>query len=84
VLVLRAVPCRLLGAEHAWAAHAQIRTPLHAVGGATALLADTPLNDEQRELVALLNAGTSHVVSIIEGALPLSQPSFFLHFASRS
>ncbi len=78
------MPCRLLGAEHAWAAHAQIRTPLHAVGGATALLADTPLNDEQRELVALLNAGTSHVVSIIEGALPLSQPSFFLHFASRS
>jgi signal transduction histidine kinase len=55
-------------------AHAQIRTPLNAVGGATALLADTPLNDEQRELVALLNAGTSHVVSIIEGARPLSRP----------
>jgi signal transduction histidine kinase len=46
----------------------QIRTPLNAVSGATALLVDTPLNGEQQELVALLNAGTGHVVSIIEGA----------------
>jgi signal transduction histidine kinase len=44
----------------------EIRTPLNAVGGATALLADTPLNSEQRELVALLEAGTAHVVLIIE------------------
>jgi signal transduction histidine kinase len=39
------------------------------VGGATALLACTPLNDEQSELVALLEAGTSHVVAIIEDIL---------------
>jgi hypothetical protein len=44
----------------------EIRTPLNAVGGASALLADTPLNSEQRELVALLEAGTAHVVLIIE------------------
>ncbi len=37
---------------------AQIRTPLNAVGGATALLAGTALDEEQRELVALLEAGT--------------------------
>ncbi len=39
------------------------------MGGATALLSGTPLNEEQRELVALLEAGTSHVVLIIEDIL---------------
>ncbi len=47
----------------------EIRTPLNAVSGATALLAGTPLNEEQSELVALLEAGTSHVVLIIEDIL---------------
>jgi signal transduction histidine kinase len=51
------------------ATHTQIRTPLNAVSGATALLADTPLNGEQRELVALLEAGTAHVVLIVEDIL---------------
>jgi signal transduction histidine kinase len=49
--------------------HAQIRTPLNAVSGATALLAGTRLDGEQRELVALLEAGTAHVVLIVEDIL---------------
>lgn len=47
----------------------EIRTPLNAVGGATALLGGTLLNEEQRELVALLEAGCSHVICIIEDIL---------------
>jgi signal transduction histidine kinase len=47
----------------------EIRTPLNAVSGATALLAGTPLDGEQAELVALLEAGTAHVVLIIEDIL---------------
>jgi signal transduction histidine kinase len=45
------------------------------VSGATALLAGTRLDGEQRELVALLEAGTAHVVLIIED---------ILHFGSLS
>ena len=48
----------------------EIRTPLNAVQGATTLLQDTsPLTDEQRELLALLDAGSSHVVLIVEDIL---------------
>jgi signal transduction histidine kinase len=47
----------------------EIRTPLNAVGGATALLGGTPLNEEQRELVALLEAGCAHVILIVEDIL---------------
>lgn len=47
----------------------EIRTPLNAVGGATALLGGTPLNQEQRELVALLEAGCAHVILIVEDIL---------------
>ena len=50
-------------------ARAQIRTPLNAVSGATALLAGTRLDGEQRELVTLLDAGTAHVVCIVEDIL---------------
>jgi signal transduction histidine kinase len=39
------------------------------VSGATALLAGTRLDGEQRELVALLEAGTAHVVLIVEDIL---------------
>ncbi len=42
---------------------------MNAVSGATALLAGTRLDGEQRELVALLEAGTAHVVLIIEDIL---------------
>ena len=47
----------------------EIRTPLNAVGGATTLLSGTPLNEEQRELVALLEAGCAHVILIVEDIL---------------
>jgi signal transduction histidine kinase len=47
----------------------EVRTPLNAVSGATALLCGTRLDDEQRELVALLEAGTAHVVLIVEDIL---------------
>ncbi len=47
----------------------EIRTPLNAVSGAAALLAATPLDGEQRELVTLLEAGTAHVVLIVEDIL---------------
>lgn len=40
-----------------------VRTPLNAVVGASALLAETPLNDEQRELLQMLDSGASHVRS---------------------
>jgi signal transduction histidine kinase len=47
-------------------ADSQIRTPLNAMSGAAALLADTsPLNDEQRSLLELLDAGVEHVIVII-------------------
>lgn len=47
----------------------EIRTPLNAVAGATALLAGTALDAEQRDLVGLLEAGTAHVVLIVEDIL---------------
>ena len=47
----------------------EIRTPLNAVSGATALLGDTKLDEEQRELLTLLEAGTAHVVLIVEDIL---------------
>jgi signal transduction histidine kinase len=47
----------------------EIRTPLNAVSGAAALLARTPLDGEQAELVSLLEAGTAHVVLIVEDIL---------------
>ena len=47
----------------------EIRTPLNAVSGAAALLAATSLDVEQRELVALLEAGTTHVVLIVDDIL---------------
>jgi hypothetical protein len=61
--------CLLYFAHPDASMHAQIRTPLNAVSGATALLAGTRLDGEQRELVALLEAGTAHVVLIVEDIL---------------
>ena len=44
-----------------------MRTPLNAVQGAATLLLDTaPLTQEQRELLAVLDAGAAHVVVILE------------------
>ena len=48
----------------------EIRTPLNAVQGASTLLQETkPLSSEQKELLALLDAGTAHMVMIVEDIL---------------
>jgi hypothetical protein len=52
---------------------AQIRTPLNAMSGATALLAGTsPLNEEQRSLLELLDAAADNVETIIDDILQTS------------
>lgn len=51
----------------------EIRTPLNAMSGAAALLAGTsPLNDEQRSLLELLDAGADNVIAIIDDILQAS------------
>lgn len=47
----------------------EVRTPLNAVTGAAALLATTPLSAEQRELMHVLNAGSSHLCTVIDDLL---------------
>ena len=48
----------------------EIRTPLNAMSGATALLAGTsPLNDEQRSLLQLLDAAAENVCYIVDDVL---------------
>jgi signal transduction histidine kinase len=52
---------------------AQIRTPLNAMSGATALLASTePLNEEQRSLLELLDAASDNIEKIIDDILQTS------------
>ena len=51
----------------------EIRTPLNAMSGAAALLAGTsPLNEEQRSLLALLDAAADSVIKIIDDILQTS------------
>ena len=51
----------------------EIRTPLNAMSGAAALLAGTsPLNDEQRSLISLLDAAADNVIAIIDDILQAS------------
>jgi signal transduction histidine kinase len=48
----------------------QIRTPLNAMSGAAALLADTrPLSAEQESLLQLMDAAVQHVCVIIDDIL---------------
>lgn len=47
----------------------EVRTPLNAVTGAAALLALTPMTAEQRELMVILDAGASHVCTVIDDLL---------------
>jgi len=48
----------------------EIRTPLNAMSGAAALLAGTsPLNDEQRSLLQLLDAAAETVISVVDDVL---------------
>lgn len=50
----------------------EIRTPLNAISGAVALLRDTEMNAEQRELIDMLDAGSSHVILVVEDVLSMS------------
>lgn len=50
----------------------EVRTPLNAVLGSAALLADTALSEEQRELVGMLEAGANNVVVIIDDILQIN------------
>lgn len=49
----------------------EVRTPLNAVLGAAALLSETPLSEEQRELVGMLEAGANNVVVVIDDILQI-------------
>ncbi|MBM3779330.1 MAG: response regulator [Acidimicrobiia bacterium] len=51
----------------------EMRTPMNGVLGMAALLEDTPLNAEQRELLAMIRASGQGLVSIINDILDLSK-----------
>ncbi|MGF1613596.1 MAG: ATP-binding protein [Gammaproteobacteria bacterium] len=51
----------------------EMRTPLSAVIGMTDLLADTPLNQEQQDLVATTRASARTLLSLIEDILDISK-----------
>lgn len=51
----------------------EIRTPLHAVIGMAGLLADTPLNEEQRGYTDVIRHSGDHLLSIINDILDYSK-----------
>lgn len=51
----------------------EIRTPLNAVIGMAALLADTPLSDEQRRCVATISTGGQALLAVIDDILDFSR-----------
>lgn len=50
----------------------ELRTPLNAITASAALLADSPLNTEQRELVTLLETGAHQIVLVVDDVLSLN------------
>lgn len=51
----------------------EMRTPLNGVIGASDLILDTPLNDEQRDLVHMLRSSGQLLLKLIENVLDLSK-----------
>jgi signal transduction histidine kinase len=51
----------------------EIRTPLNAVIGMAGLLADTPLNDEQRDFADTIRSSGDHLLSVINDILDYSK-----------
>ncbi len=51
----------------------EIRTPLHGVIGMTNLLLDTPLNDEQRELVEIARSSGDSLLAVLNDVLDFSE-----------
>ena len=49
-----------------------MRTPVNAITGASALLALTQLDEEQKELIQLLDTGANHIVLLARCALRCS------------
>ena len=51
----------------------EIRTPLNAILGATEILTDTPLNDEQRHYLSLCRHAGESLLSLVNDVLDLSK-----------
>lgn len=51
----------------------EIRTPLNAIIGMTALLLDTPLNDDQRDCLETVNSSGDMLISLINNILDFSK-----------
>jgi len=51
----------------------EIRTPLNAVFGITNLLSDTPLNDQQKHYIDLIQTSTDHLLVLINDILDFSK-----------
>ncbi len=51
----------------------EIRTPLNGIIGFTKLLQDTPLNEEQQEMVSIINESSNLLLSIVNDILDFSK-----------